>query len=341
MRILAFCPSEREGVSGNVITLRRVRRAISARGHLFEIVFVKPSTEAEEAKSEVREFDPDVVHYYHAYKTGRLLPSIDERASVVTLSGTDVNHDWEDPAKGADLERALEGAARLVTYNPSLRERVLRAAPRFLDKLEVIPKGVDAGEEPFDLREKAGIEPGCVVFFLPGGIRPVKNNLFAADGLEPLVRSGHPIRLVFAGPILDRFYGKLLAQRLQSSTWIRHLEEIPHEAMLSALRGADVVLNTSQSEGISNAIMEAMWAGRAVLASDIPGNRDLLRDGETGVLFNPGEFEEKAKPLASDPGRREALGRAAAAFAHTTFSADREADALLEVYSDAVRPSKR
>lgn len=337
MRILAFCPFELEIVGGNVVTLKRVRKAVTSRGHEFEIVTVTPEMGGGEARARVREFRPDVVHLYHAYKTGRLLPDLDGMPAVVTLSGTDLNLDWDDPAKRPALERALDGAGRILTYNLSMREKLRRLRPAWVAKLEVIPKGVDAGEAPYDLRGTAGVEPEAILFLLPGGIRPVKNNLFAAEGLAGFVRAGLPVRLVYAGPVLDRFYGKMFRQRLDEDPWIRHLEAIPHESMLTALRQSDVVLNTSQSEGISNALMEAMWAGRTILASDIPGNRDLLQDGRTGVLFHKGNFEAKAERLIREPAWREALGRAAADHARANFSSDREADAILEAYRLALK----
>lgn len=339
MRIAAFCPFDLDAVSGNVVTLRRIRAALDARGHGFSILSVGVDTTPEEAFGRAMESRPDVVHFYHAYKTGRLIPAFDGVPCVVTLSGTDVSLDWEDPAHRPAMERALDGAGRIVTYNGWIRDRLRRIAPRFAPKAAVIPKGISAGEEPYDLRAVAGIGPDETLFLMPGGIRPVKNNLFAAEGLARAVREGLSVRLVYAGPILDRFYGKMFLQRLQESSWIGHVERIPHEAMMSAHRTADVVVNTSQSEGLSNALMEAMAAGRAVLAADIPGNRDLIRDGETGVLYHRANFEEKAERMIRDRGWREALGRAAHKHAAATFSAEREAEALLGAYEAALTSS--
>lgn len=326
MKILAFCPFELDNVAGNVITLRRVEKALAARGHRLEIVTVTPETDARAA---ARKVAPDVIHYYHAFKTGRL--RLDDYPSVVTVSGTDLNLDWDDPEKRPVIAKALEGAGWIVTYNASLAEKVRKVLPKVEAKLWTIAKGVDAGSEPYDLRGAAGAGPGDVLFFHPAGIRPVKNNLFALEGLRDL-----GVKLVFAGEVLDPFYGKMFRQVLSEAPWARHLPNIPHACMLSALRGADVVLNTSQAEGISNALMEAMLAGRAILASNIAGNRDLIQDGVTGLLYHKGNFEAQARRLL-DPALRESLGRAAAAFAEKNFSVDREAQALLAAYEAARR----
>lgn len=58
---------------------------------------------------------------------------------------------------------------------------------------------------------------------------------------------------------------------------------------------ADVFWIASQYEGQSNAVIEAMQAGVPVIASDIPGNRDLITDGQTGWLFPLGDEAELAR----------------------------------------------
>jgi glycosyltransferase involved in cell wall biosynthesis len=60
---------------------------------------------------------------------------------------------------------------------------------------------------------------------------------------------------------------------------------------MSILPHADLLWNGSLYEGQSNTILEAMQAGVPVIASDIPGNRELVRDGETGILFPVGEVD--------------------------------------------------
>ena len=63
------------------------------------------------------------------------------------------------------------------------------------------------------------------------------------------------------------------------------------------LAGADIALNTSDSEGLSNSIMEAMRAGLPVIASNVEGNKELVKNGFTGLLFQPGDFKELAAKI--------------------------------------------
>ncbi len=340
MRILAFSPFDLSTASGNSITLRRLAVALASRGHVLEVVVPTPAWTAAEARKAVADFRPDVVHFYHAYKSGRLLPALALPASVVTVAGTDLNDDFADPGRRGAVEEALARAGRIVTYNPSLALRLRAAFPASNGKVTVLPKGVTLGDAPFDLRSAAALGRGDFVFFHPGGIRPVKNSLFAIDALASHAGRSPRLRLVFAGPLLDEAYGATFRRRVAAASWTRHLEGIPFEAMGAAYRASDVVINTSLSEGISNALMEAMAAARAVLAADIPGNRDLIQDGVTGLLYAGAEaFAARASGLMEDPELRGRLGAAARDHAARHFSTDAEAEALLEVYR-ALRGAK-
>src|SRR5580693_8001682 len=63
------------------------------------------------------------------------------------------------------------------------------------------------------------------------------------------------------------------------------------------LRMIDIFVLPSLSEALSNALMEAMACGCAVVASNVGGNPELVRDGETGLLFNPGDASTLAAAL--------------------------------------------
>jgi glycosyltransferase involved in cell wall biosynthesis len=78
-------------------------------------------------------------------------------------------------------------------------------------------------------------------------------------------------RFPYYFPILDRSYAISSGQ--------------PQEEVLKYMAAADVFLNTSISEGIPGTLLEAMAEGLPVPASNVTGNRVVVRDGETGLLF--------------------------------------------------------
>jgi glycosyltransferase involved in cell wall biosynthesis len=101
------------------------------------------------------------------------------------------------------------------------------------------------------------------------------------------------------------------------------------------LRSIDIFVLPSLSEALSNSLMEAMACGCACIASSVGGNPELLRDGETGLLFEPGNVEqlsEKLSRLAADPGLRERLAQASVRAIRERFSLAASAERMHEIY---------
>ena len=108
-------------------------------------------------------------------------------------------------------------------------------------------------------------------------------------------------------------------------------QDIP--ALLAAI---DVQVSCSYIEGLSNAIMEGMAAGKAIIATNIDGTPELVRHEETGLLIPPGDPAQLAAAvlrLLHDPALRRQIGKAAQERARTLFHVDkmiRQTEALYE-----------
>ena len=77
---------------------------------------------------------------------------------------------------------------------------------------------------------------------------------------------------------------------------------------------SDIFVLPSHSEGLSNALMEAMASGCACVASEVGGNQFLVQNGVSGFLFPPGDHEAlraHVQRLLDDPAKRQQLGAAA------------------------------
>lgn len=84
---------------------------------------------------------------------------------------------------------------------------------------------------------------------------------------------------------------------------------------------------------MANSVLEALSLGRAVLASDIEGNRSLIEDGVTGLLFrDEAELLAAADRLIREPELRARLGRAGRERVERLYPAAREIDGYLGVY---------
>jgi len=109
------------------------------------------------------------------------------------------------------------------------------------------------------------------------------------------------------------------------------------------LEMADVVVNSSVSEGgMANSVLEALSLGRAVLASDIEGNRSLIDHERTGLLFRDrDDLTVQAERLVGDAALRARLGAAGRARIERDYPPHREIDAYVALYrSLGIRPSR-
>jgi glycosyltransferase involved in cell wall biosynthesis len=105
------------------------------------------------------------------------------------------------------------------------------------------------------------------------------------------------------------------------------------------IRLADIVLLPSDEEHQARVSLEAQACARLLLASDIPGVREVVEDGETGLLFRPGDIAElTAQTLraAADPQLRADVGRKAAERV-VTHSLDDALDAYLAALRAVIR----
>ncbi len=103
---------------------------------------------------------------------------------------------------------------------------------------------------------------------------------------------------------------------------------------------ADAFWIASEYEGQSNAVIEAMLAGVPVIASNIPGNRDLVIDGETGCLFELGDeakLVEKTNALLNNPALAGKIASAAKQRIESEFTITAMVDGHLKLYQNLLR----
>lgn len=109
---------------------------------------------------------------------------------------------------------------------------------------------------------------------------------------------------------------------------------------LEWLRSMDVFVLSSDKEGFSKVVLEAMALGKPVVSSRIVGPSELIIDGETGTLVSPGDaaaFAAAIAQLLANPGLRQQYSAAAQTRARTTFSLDAYVSGVLEVLQRSAR----
>ena len=132
-----------------------------------------------------------------------------------------------------------------------------------------------------------------------------------------------------------------------------------HEQTLAFIARSLVVVNSSRSEGMSQALLEAMTLQVPVLARDIPGNRAIVQDGVTGLLFSDAQvqnaclstvfyiyihaedffqdFQKKAKLLLKNEALRCKLSDNAKTYVTSQHDYEKERKAYIDILQSLVR----
>ena len=336
-RIAVLTPFAFPSVRGNAVTVARIAAGLSARGLDLAVWDRSLASEAAIAR-EVEAFAPDLVHAFHAFRVGPLALRLARRLEVplvVTLTGTDANDDLFDPSRAPLVRRVLEGATRLIAFHSSIADRVSAALPDLRARFTIVAQAVSLGRaEPFPLDAHWPLPASRVLFLFPGGLREIKRPRWPLAPFDVLAARRPQMRLLYVGPVLEPDEGRALEAALADRPWAKHIGPVPHGSMRALLAAADVVLSCSRAEGgMPNAILEALATGRAVLASDIAGNRSLIEDGVTGLLFrDEAELLANAERLTVDAGLRARLGAAGLRLVERRYPPEREIDGYLEAY---------
>lgn len=200
-------------------------------------------------------------------------------------------------------------ARRVVFFHPQPPNLLRRLG--IAGKSDVIPTGIDP--VPYSAPRTTGTS---VTVTYVGRLESVKGVDDYLAAVAPLARDGVEVRV--AGWYRE---GNPLVERYQDRVRFLGLcNDIP-----SLLRTTDIFVLPSYSEGLSNALMEAMSSGCACIASDVGGNRFLLQNGVSGFLFAAGDraaLRSHVERLLRDGAKRAAMGEAAKKRIHEHFSWD-------------------
>lgn len=303
------------------VPLQHVRRALNPWRDVLGLV---------ELVALMRRVRPDIVHASSskAGVLGRL---------AAWLAGAPIRiftvHGWAFAAHDgvtAWLYRWVERSMRPLSSAiicVAEHERIAGLAARACraERTVVIPNAVDASalrRAPHD---------GAVELISVGRFRAPKDFITLARALARLKPGSFRASLVGDGP--DRAAIEAELHRLGVAAGVRLLGDRSDVAQL--LTRADVFVCSSRSEGMPVSILEAMAAGLPVVASAVGGVPELVADGRTGILVEPGAVAPLADALArliGNRGLRERLGQAGREVVKERYDLPRFRRAHLELY---------
>jgi glycosyltransferase involved in cell wall biosynthesis len=241
---------------------------------------------------------PDIVHsfLFHANLASRRaarMAGFPRDRLICELQTVEIERRWH-----LWVDRWTHRGCRYIVANsPSVAEHLHRKAHIPLDRLRTVRGGVDPG--PFEAagpisRDALPGAPGAPVVLWVGRLDPVK-------GLAVLIESFREVacktdaQLLLAGegpergPLVRKIEDAGLSDRVH---FLGARHDIP-----SLLKSADVFAFPSRSEGLPNALLEAMAASCPIVTTDVPGCRDLIEHERSGLLVRFGDARTLSSAL--------------------------------------------
>ncbi len=242
---------------------------------------------------------------------------------------------------GGRLARYIARAANMFNALNETAHQQLRAWGVEEARIATIPNGVeippaaDRPERGAAFRSAHRIPADAPLVATVGWLYEKKR---PADLLRALPAAGTdpPPHLLFVGPGPLREELETEAGALGVRDRTHFTGELPSAEVVDALAAADVFVLPSPLEGMSNALLEALASPLPCVAADIPGNRRVVEDGVSALLYPAGDLDALRTHLATLLGDADLRARLAAAGRRRieeTFSIDAVADAYLALYA--------
>ncbi len=303
-------------------SLRRRGSLLSDRRALRELV------------DRVRSLEPSLVHT-HQSKAGVLGRMAARKAGVRRTV-----HTFHSPLErlGQDgllrranvtaEQRLARDTDRLVAVSPSLRDELVRQEVVAADRIEVIlplvdPRRLFEARQPGALKKRLGLPLDVPLVGLVGRLAPPKDPETFMKVFATVAASVPEVRAVVVGDGPDRSnleadaVRRGLRPRITFTGWAADVSDVYPDL--------DLLVLTSRYEGFGLSALEAMAAGRPVVATRVTGIVDLVGDGRTGLLAPAGDAAALAGAvilLLRDPAFRSRLGAAAREEAARRFSSE-------------------
>jgi glycosyltransferase involved in cell wall biosynthesis len=282
----------------------------------------------------IAEVKPDIIHT-HTFKAGYVIRMKQQSVPVIhTFHG----HLLDDPEFSGfkskviiEVERMLaKKSAKLVTVGRRVADELLEQNIGHRSQFVNIPPGVVAVDVTAKVQAIKNLnleDNGTPIVGWIARMTGVKNPLRALEVADALPDT----QFVMAGG------GDMLEQVKAAAP--SNISVIGWADAADLFGASDIILSTSENEGMPVALIEAQLAGKPVVATDVGSVSEVILNHETGIVTNKnaGSIASAIESLILDKTTREEMGRLATARAQALFSVDRMINAHIELYKSIVK----
>lgn len=262
----------------------------------------------------IRDFSPDIMVTYliHADLYGRVLGKLFGVKKIV-CSKRGALLQWEWLAKLDWLTRKF--VSHYLVQTETAKKEWMKRVNLPENKFTVIPNGIDANffagiEKDEKLRQELGIDRAETVIICVANLHVNKGHKFLLEAFEKVFRRDKQIKLLLVGDGEEKENLKKQIENYKAKNNILFLGKRTDVPEL--LKISDIFVLPTMFEGMSNAILEAMACGLPIITTDIPENRELIKDKINGILVpvnNTNEIATSLNTLLNDKNLIEKLAK--------------------------------
>ncbi len=279
----------------------------------------------------------DILHAQYGYPCGwAVLEASRETGvpNVVSIQGGDGH--WVGSCCETHrlaMVRVLDHAGAVLIGCRSFAEEVTHRLGTDPARFTIVPGAVDVSRFTPGARP-AGEVP---VLLYHGRVDARKGVLDMLDALAPLAAEGVPFELLVSGigPTFDETAARITALGLERHA--RMTGYVDYADVPAVYQRADIFVSPTYAEGFSNTILEAMASGLAVVSCRSVGVVDCIRDGENGLLTEPGDVPALTgalRRMLTDPAERTRLAAAGLEECRRVYSWQAVGRQIMQVYTE-------
>jgi teichuronic acid biosynthesis glycosyltransferase TuaC len=287
--------------------------------------------------------DFDVIHSHflrlHGFIGSALKKSFRKPLVVSAYGGDAYSLPFTDSFNRKLAVSVIRGADRLIAVSRTVAQNLYRLGAEE-EKVRIIPTGFDSRLFQPTGKEEARISLGLPVekqiLLTVANLVPQKGHTYLLDSLKKITGSRSNFVLVIVG-------GGELERDLRQKTADLGLGDAvifagprPHEEIATWINACDLFVLPSVSEGSPTVLTEVMACGKPIVATNVGGIPDILKDGDTGYLVPPREVDDLADAVLRALDRswsEEEIRKHALPFSWDTLASE-----IVEVYSEITRP---
>lgn len=256
-----------------------------------------------------------------------------------TVHGPSIFFEPNEWYLGTKVERAVFCAA---ISNFARSQTSLFTAPSAWPRIRIVHCGVD---DPGDMRDAGRPDAGspdtsCRLLFV-GRLDQVKGVVVLFDAVASMIAAGTPVTLTLVGDGPQRAELEARARALEIAENVQFAGYCNQDEVQRHLAASDVFVLPSFAEGVPVSLMEAMARALPVVATNVGGVTELVRDGVNGLVVAPGDaaaLEAALARLVSDADLRHRYGRAGRDAVRSDFDSMTEARRLVTLFLDPAAP---